>query len=479
MKKPPDIPELVASYIRRQGLFETREKILAAVSGGADSFCLLLVLQQLGYAPHVAHFDHRLRPESGRDADAVRRAAERLGLPFSLGQGDVPGHAVRNRMTMEEAARDLRYAFLLQTAKQAGQTAIATGHTMDDQAETVLMHLIRGTGLKGFGGIRPAGRIPVRGEKTADPAVRIVRPLLCLTHAQTMEYCAQSDWTPLEDPTNQDTVFTRNKIRRELIPLLEKFNASIVAALSRFAEVARVQDEFLEQTAAKLWDQSAGELAPGLLRYPLEDFRNEPLAIRQALVRRAVLRLTGTLEDLAFDQVDRVLDFVQSPSGPPRMDLALGVDVAVERDWLVFRHQADLPVVPEWEAAELPCPGSLSIHHPEWKIFISKPDRSEPSDPEPDADMWTVRIDADRIRLPLTLRKRKTGDKFHPQGMAVPQSLNDFLSSHHLPFSERDHWPLVCDADGIIWIPGYRLKNGIDGERGGRQRLMIHIERNG
>ncbi|MBN2085034.1 MAG: tRNA lysidine(34) synthetase TilS [Anaerolineales bacterium] len=479
MKKKSDVPEIVERFIRRHGLFDPREKILAAVSGGADSLCLLLVLHQLGYALHIGHFDHGLRPESGRDADAVRRAAERLGLPFSLGQGDVREHAGRNRMTMEEAARDLRYAFLLQTAKQAGLTAVATGHTMDDQAETVLMHLIRGSGLKGLGGIRPAGRIPVRGDKPVDAAICVVRPLLCLTHAQTAGYCAQADWTPLEDSTNQDTGFTRNKIRRELIPRLEEYNASIVDALSRFAEVARAQDDFLEQAAAKLWDQSAGELAPGLLRYPLESFRNEPLAVRQALLRRAVMRLTGTLEDLAFDQVDRVLDFVQDVSGPSRMDLALGVDVEVEKEWLVLRFQADLPAAPEWEALELPCPGSLSIHHPEWKFVLSETDRSELSDPEPDTDRWTVRIDADRIRLPLTIRKRKTGDKFHPLGMAAPQSLNDFLSSHHLTFSERDHWPLVCDADGIIWIPGYRLKNGIAGEKGSRRCLKVHVDRKG
>jgi tRNA(Ile)-lysidine synthase len=478
MKKSSDIPEIVGNYIRRISMLEPREKILAAVSGGADSLCLLLVLQRLGYSVHVAHFDHRLRPESGRDADTVRRAAERLGLPFKLGQGDVTEHAGRNRMTLEEAARDLRYDFLFQTAKEAGLTTVATGHTMDDQAETVLMHLIRGTGLKGFGGIRPEGKVPTRAGNTFDTSVRIVRPLLCLTHAQTGGYCAHEGWTPIEDPTNRDTVFTRNRIRRELIPLLEQYNPSIVDALARFAEVARAQDEYLEQCAGRLWDQSAGELAPGLLRYPLDSFRREPLAVRQALLRRAVWQLTGTLEDLAFRQVDRVLDFVQTPSGQPRMDLALGVEVAVERDWLVFRQHADLSAPPEWEAVEIPCPGSLAIHHPEWRIVTTLKDSSDPAlAGEPEANLWIARIEADRIRPPLILRKRKTGDKFHPEGMPGPVSLNEFLSSHHLPFSERDHWPLVCDADGIIWVPGYRLKNGISKNLGNGGILTIQVER--
>ena len=476
MKNPSDIPELVARYIRRKDLFKPGEKTLAAVSGGADSLCLALVLKQLGFDLQIAHFDHRLRPESAQDAEIVRRAAERLGIPFHLGQGDVPAHAGRNRMTVEEAARNLRYAFLLRTAKAENINAIATGHTMDDQVETVLMHLIRGSGLRGIGGIHPIGRVPFQPGKPADETVRVVRPLLCIAHTQTAGYCAQEGWTPLEDPSNQDTAFTRNRIRHELIPLLERYNTSIIDTLSRLAETAQVQDAYLTQTADLLWAQSAVELAPGLARFPLYAFRNEHEAVRQALLRRAVLHLEGTLEDLGYRQVERVLEFVQSLSGPHRMDLALGVDVSIEGDWIVFRSRA-VPEVPEWEGAELPCPGILAIHHPEWKIEATRMEQPGCAGLDLAADPWTVRIDPDRIRLPLTLRKRKAGDKFLPHGMPGQVSLNDFLSSHHLSFSERDHWPLVCDADGIIWIPGFRLKKGIDATDGSRGWWKIRIER--
>jgi tRNA(Ile)-lysidine synthase len=476
MKNPSDISEIVARYIRRKRLFEPGEKILAAVSGGADSLCLVLVLKQLGFGLHVAHFDHRLRPESARDAETVCRAAERLGLPFHLGQGDVTDHAGRNRMTVEEAARDMRYAFLLRTARNENLTAIATGHTMDDQAETVLMHLIRGSGLKGLGGIRPACRVPDASGKPGEEAVRIIRPFLCITHTQTAGYCAQEGWTPIEDPTNKDTAFTRNRIRHELIPLLQGYNTSVVDALSRLAETAQVQDDYLTQTADLLWTRSAVELAPGLVRFPLLTFQNEHEAVRQALLRRAVLQLKGTLEDLAYRQVERVLEFVQSSSGPHRMDLALGVEVSIENDWLVFRSREDAGA-PEWEGAELPCPGMLDIHHPEWRIEITKMEPPEHAGKNNAADPWTVQINPDRIRLPLTLRKRKAGDKFLPHGMPGQVSLNDFLSSHHLSFSERDHWPLVCDTDGIIWIPGFRLKKGIGAMDETRGCWKIRVER--
>ena len=476
MKNPPDVPEIVGSFIRRKNLFEPREKILAAVSGGADSLCLALVLKQLGFELQIAHFDHRLRPESERDAETVRRVAERLGLPFHIGRGDIPAHAGRNRMTMEEAGRDLRYAFLLQTAEKENIHTIAAGHTMDDQAETVLMHLIRGSGLKGLGGIRPVGRVPVQTGNPADESICIVRPLLCVTHKQTVGYCTQEGWTPLEDPTNRDTAFTRNRIRRELIPLLKGYNSSITGALSRLAELAQVQDAYLTQTAGLIWERLSVELAPGLVRFPVQTFRNEHAAVRQALIRRAVTHLEGALEDLAYRQVERVLEFVQSSSGPCRMDLALGVEVAIESDWLVFRSHA-VPAVSEWEGAELPCPGILSIHHPEWKIEVSLVESPDRAGTEVAADPWTIWIDPDRIRLPMVLRKRKPGDKFHPQGMPGNVSLSDFLSSHHLSFSERDHWPLVCDLDGIVWIPGFRVKKGIAATEESRRRLKILVER--
>jgi tRNA(Ile)-lysidine synthase len=479
MKNLPDIPKLVGSFIRRKDLFEPREQILAAVSGGADSLCLLLVLKALGYSLRVAHFDHHLRPESGRDAETVHRMADRLGLPFVLGQGDVAAHAALLRMTLEEAARDLRYKFLARVASDQECSAIATGHTMDDQAETLLMRLIRGTGTRGLGGIRPTRK------QTADPAdpdrrsIRIVRPLLCLTHAQTGGYCVTEGWTPIEDPTNQVAAVTRNRIRLELIPLLRTYNPSIVDGLSRLAEVAQAQDEFLEQTAGEIWDRQSVELAPGLIRLPLDIFRSEAAAVRLALFRQAVFHLTGGLEDLSYRQVERVLDLIQTSSARQRTDLALGVEVQIENGWLVFKKPASIPDRAEWEDLQLPCPGKISIHHPRWSFELVMMDALGLPEPDTRGDCWTSRIDPDRIHPPLFIRKRRRGEKFFPLGMAGPVSLDNFLASHHVPLSERDHWPLVCDQEEIIWIPGYRIRNGINPTENSHQILRVQVDRKG
>jgi tRNA(Ile)-lysidine synthase len=476
MKKRTDVPEIVERFLRRKNLVSPGEAVVSAVSGGADSLCMLLVLKELGYPLRVAHFDHRLRAESSRDSVKVRQIADRLGIPFTLGQGDVRLHADRNRMTLEEAARDLRYGFLVHTAMDSNASVIATGHTMNDQAETVLMHLIRGTGLRGLGGIRPVANAPGTPEGEGRSGIRIIRPLLCLMHKQAVEYCRQAGYQPIEDPSNEDTVFTRNRIRRDLIPHLETYNASIVDGLSRLADVARLQDEYVDQVAEDLWNRSAVEWAPGLVRLPNEVFKNAPAAIQQALARYAILRLTGRLDDLAYRHVTRILEFAGTPTDSLRMDLALGIKVSLENAWLVFQSPSRLAEATDWEAVELPVPGNLSIHNPDWKLELTLASGSELLVPESRQDRWTVWIDPDRIRMPLSLRKRRAGDSFYPLGMPCSVKLNDFLSSHHLPLSERNRWPLVCDANGIIWVPGFRVKEGISASEKSDRFLRIYVD---
>ncbi len=254
-----NVTNIVSEYIQDLHLLEPQEHVLAAVSGGADSLCLLLVLKELGFSVSVAHFDHGLRPESGRDAETVAGFARSLEADFHTERGDVRERAKQKRLSLEEAARNLRYDFLLRTAAACRASVIAVGHTADDQAETVLMHLMRGSGLQGLRGIHPESKL--RGE-------RLVRPLLRLSHAQTVEYCREAGWQPLEDPTNQDPSFARNRIRRELIPHLRKYNAQIVPILCRLSEIAAAQTELLDQAADDFWKRVLPSKEPGVVRIP-------------------------------------------------------------------------------------------------------------------------------------------------------------------------------------------------------------------
>jgi tRNA(Ile)-lysidine synthase len=479
MKRPVDVLETVKEYIRREDLLGSGERVLAAVSGGADSLCLLLVLKELGYPLSVGHFDHGLRPESGREMETMRRAAERLGLSFFAGSADVRRSAAESRTNLEEAARHLRYDFLARTARANAIPAVAVGHTKDDQAETVLMHLIRGAGLRGLGGIRPAAEIPAPPDTTAEGKIRLVRPLLCLTHAQAVEFCRSAGWTPLQDPSNRDLSFTRNRVRSELIPLLERYNSSITDVLSRLAAMARVQDDYLEGMADGIWKSSACVEEPGCIRIRRVDFAKAPPAVRQVLVRRAVREVKGGLTDLAYRHVIQLTEFVEKPAASKRIDLALGVDASLEGDWLVLRAASRTSSEPDWDGREIAVPGIISLHRPGWRLEASLVDATDIPAPDAPRNRWTVWVDFDRIQPPLRLRRRRTGDRFLPQGMTCPVRLSDFLASHHLPLRRRDCWPLVCDAEGIVWVPGYRLREGVAPSRGTTHCVKIHIDQPG
>ena len=463
-----NVTEIVLGYIQEHHLLEPQETVLAAVSGGSDSLCLLLVLKELGFTVRVAHFDHGLRPESERDAETVQRLAQTLGIDFHGERGDVRLRAKQKRMTLEEAARDLRYDFLLRTAADCRVPAIAIGHTADDQAETVLMHLMRGSGLQGLRGIRP---------ETFSRGLRIIRPLLRLTHAQTVEYCRQAGWQPLEDPSNQDLSFARNRIRRELIPQLREYNHQIVPVLCRLSEIAAAQTELLDRATDDFFHRFLLPVEPGVVRIMRDEFNQIPLAVRQAVIRRAVGEIAGTLSDLAYRHVNRAIEFSLTPSSTHRMNLALGIDVSIEKQSLVLRKRGAAPTSPEWEKAPLPVPGEVSIRRPDWKFHIARKEFSGLPSADAGKDPWTIRMDADKIRLPLFLRKREPGDRFFPAGMPGTVRLNDFLATHHLPRAERDCWPMVCDGNGILWIPGYRLREGAASSGESGDCMEIRVER--
>jgi tRNA(Ile)-lysidine synthase len=472
-----NVPAIVRKYIGQLNLLDPQETVLAAVSGGADSLCLLLVMKELGFSVCVAHFNHGLRPESARDSETVRRFAEKLKIPCYVGRGEVREHAVHNHMTVEEAARELRYDFLFRTASDCQTTVVATGHTMDDQAETVLMHLVRGSGLDGLRGIRPGQRASENWKRTITENIRIVRPLLCLTHSQTVEYCREKGWQPLEDPSNQDPSFARNRIRWELLPELRAYNPEIVSILCRLSDIAATHAEFVEGVVQDFWSRSVRGEEPSLIRIPRDEFNRSPLAVRQGLVRRAVREINGSLRDLDYRHVSRVIEFCLTPTSTRRMNLALGIDASIESGSLVFSKHEGIPSVPEWENLPLPIPGSVSIRRPNWEIRLASLEGSDPSLWNEPKDPWMARIDADRIHLPLRLRERATGDRFFPAGMSGPVKLCDFLASHHLPARERDRWPLVCDGDGILWIPGFRIREGAALSKTSVRCVEIRVEK--
>ncbi|MEX1255097.1 MAG: tRNA lysidine(34) synthetase TilS [Dehalococcoidia bacterium] len=440
----------VRRFIREGALIRPGDRVLAGVSGGPDSTCLLLTLaalrRSLGFDLHVAHFDHQLRgPRAAeREERFVRSLCQALAAPLVSGAGDVRAHARGYHQSVEEAARELRYRFLAQAARDGGCAIVAVGHTRDDQAETVLLHIVRGSGLRGLAAMAAASAWPTgRGRNTP----RLVRPLLALSRDDTEACCREAGVEPLHDPSNRSQAHLRNRVRSELLPLLRDYNPRIEDALVRLAGAASSDIEALEALAA---EALAGEAArDGTVRLDRKRLAALPEALGRHAVRLAVARLLGDRRNLSDRHVQAVLRAAEGPAGT-RLDLPRGLCVEVRRASVVISPRAAPEALPANELA-LPVPGIVSFGL--WRIEAELLHRAPSRLPD---DPLTAYLDADACGASLSIRTRRPGDRFQSLGLGSPKKLQDFFVDAHVPRSERDGVPLVCGERGIAWVVGLR-----------------------
>ncbi|MDD8027003.1 MAG: tRNA lysidine(34) synthetase TilS, partial [Acidobacteriota bacterium] len=286
------------AFVLEQGLIRPGEIVLVACSGGPDSMTLLHLCLELGadegFSTAVAHFNHGLRPRAGADERFVERAALALGLPYFAGRADVRSLARARGLGLEEAGRLARYVFLERAAAEAGAARIATGHTMNDQAETVLLRLLRGTGPWGLAGI-PAKR-----------ALSIVRPLLTIERDDVLSYLADRGIAYRRDETNRDTEILRNRIRHELIPHLEnRYEPAVVHSLARLARIAADEEDWLDATAAARIKKMLGG-TPSAPTLDAAALRRQPPALARRIVRAYIKTLKGDLRDVSFDDIEAI-----------------------------------------------------------------------------------------------------------------------------------------------------------------------------
>lgn len=289
--------ETVRAFGRKEKLWKTGDRLLCAVSGGPDSLALFLALSALSKTEKFSVFcctvNHHLRPEAEEETAFVSRVAAGLGIPCRVEQADVPAYRKARGGSVETAARTLRYEALGRAAEIFHCDAVALAHHRDDQAETVLLHLLRGSGMTGL-----CGMAPKRG--------RFIRPFLCVTKKEIGEFLKLFPYTPCRDPTNDEKDATRNRVRLELLPMLAAYNPRITDALCRTAETLAVDDKYLE-TAAETAETVLRE-EKGCLCVGREAFRNFPKAVGRRLLRRIWRRLSGRVPE--HDAMGRLLDFL-------------------------------------------------------------------------------------------------------------------------------------------------------------------------
>lgn len=426
----PVIEDKVCSALRCAGVNETTH-LLAAVSGGADSVALLRLLQgfwSCGYigALSAAHFHHGIRKE-GADADEafVRALCEEAGIPFFTGHGDVPEYAAQHDQTMEEAARNARYAFLRETKQICGADYIVTAHTMNDQAETVLLHILRGSGVGGLCGMRTQ-------------AGDVLRPMLAVQRQDIEAYLSAAGQPYQTDESNASLAYTRNRVRIELLPMLaERFNPAVIPALSRLAGYAQTDEDYLNALAEDALDRAQSRQ---------DAYRREALlALPQALRMRA-LRLALARVDALFDVEQASLCRLESMlSGRTGSIMALPNEkwAQVSYNDICF---GTLPK--ESEAFSVPFCWDGETITPLGSFFTSRVSVRQ------DGDKNRIAFfDMEKLPRSLVVRSRQPQDRIQPLGMQGKKKLKDYFIDHKLPRWQRV-LPLLCSENDVLFVPG-------------------------
>jgi tRNA(Ile)-lysidine synthase len=407
------LPRRVATAISLHRIFEPGERVVVAVSGGPDSLALLSVLREivpvLPLHLTVAHFDHAWRPTSQNDTSFVQSLAATWGFDFHTAR------AADGMPRTETAARTARYGFLRQTAIATNSSAIALGHTQDDQIETLLLHLLRGSGSRGLSAMRRRVR-------------DLARPLLDISRRDIEAYLAQVHLTPLRDPSNDDPRFTRNRLRQQLLPAIDAFDPAARALLARTADILGEEDRFLETQIAEL---------PADVARDRQAFARLP----PALQRRAIRRLVPAAKFLDVEARRRALEGRRSD--PP--------GASPEADPTAARNPGLLP--------------QLVV-----KACSCDPAGFRAKDP-------VGHLDADLVRPPLSVATRRPGDRMRPLGLSQPKRLQDILVDARVPRHIRDSLPVVSDSQEIVWVPGVTVAETKRVTPATRRQLHLEMER--
>jgi tRNA(Ile)-lysidine synthase len=455
----------VIATIRAHDMAARGDLVLVAVSGGPDSTALLHALAQLqtvlGIRLRAAHVHHGIRgKEADLDAAAARALARGLVIPSNLRRVDAPAHARASGLSLETAARELRYAALAAIARRCRADRIATGHTMDDQAETVLLNLLRGAGPRGLAGIPP-----VRD--------RIIRPLLDLRRADVTRYCQANDLVYRVDHSNVDLSHTRNRLRHEIIPALERVQPAIVPQLARLAGIMRAEDEFMSKQAEAAFP-AVGKASEQQIALRLDPFAALAPALQRRLVRQAVAKVKGDELDLELERVEAVVRLALSGRTAAVVELPGGLQARRSYHELLIGQatpaaahasQSNKPIRGQWE---LPVPGEVCISELGVRL-VARLSRSRKLPAKPTAAL----LDADTIQAPLLVRGRRPGDRFRPSGMSASVKLQDFFVNMKVPRADRDQVALVLSGNQIVWVVGHRVGDDFKVTAGTRRTVRL------
>ena len=442
----------MTAFIKEQHLIAKEEPLVVAVSGGPDSVCLLHLLanlRELELNLHVAHLNHGLRPEAGEDASYVASLSKRLGLPATIETRDVKSYQKKHRQTLEEAAREVRYQFLSDVARSIGASRVAVAHTRDDHIETILIHIVRGSGTRGLKGLEPISKL--RCEDGQE--ITVVRPLLEIDRRQTLDYCSENQLRPRLDASNLSLSPLRNRLRHQIIPLLKSYNPAVGEALVRLGKIAGDDAAYLARETARLWPAIAEE-SNGCIALDRKQFDQLEVVPQRYLLRLALKQMVGELKDIENRHLEELMKKVTGQPAGKKINLPYGVIFLGDYDcYRFFREIPDIASYAILQGETAPTiPGTTRFSGWQFTASVITPKQMRVVE-----DPFTAFFDFDRTSSDLLIRGRRRGDRFEPLGLGAIKKVGEFMISTKIPSYLRDRVPLIVSSKSIIWLVGYRI----------------------
>ncbi len=461
--------KILAKTIAQYAMFEKDDRVLIGVSGGPDSIALLHLLIRL--APRhllklgVAHLNHNLRGYmSDNDAAFVSSHAKSVGLKCYCRKEDIRIYQRRQKLSLEHAARRVRYRFLIRTAEEKGFNKIALAHHYDDNAELILMNLLRGSGPLGLSGIPPV-------RNAAGPKIKIVRPIIDVSKKVILDYLDELHLPYITDVSNADTKYQRNRIRHHLIPLLQaSYNPSVTQTLNQLANITRTEEDWIERQMAPFFKKAVIAQSHSSITFSVLKLLANHLAVIRRIIRRAIYNIKGDSKRITYTHIALVIQLLKDGPVIGSVDLPDRIRVWRNNDNLGFtQEKTDLrrqkpstaniktPVFTYSIAKpENPCCFSLTIGEISMRLQFSYfPIKQKSPYITPNSNIAC--LDSDTLCFPLTLRNRQSGDRFRPLGMTGSQKLTKFFNCQKIELVRRINCPVLLSGNTIAWVIGHRI----------------------
>lgn len=447
-----DLLDRFENYIKNEGLVEKGDSIFLGVSGGPDSLTMLDLFSRIRYKYGleilVFHLNHMFRKEAEEEAQFVRRMSEKYGLEVIVEEFNVPEFIRKYSYSPEEGARIVRFDLLAYWAEKYNIKKLALAHNKDDLVETVFLNLFRGTGLKGLRGIMP---------RTSKGDLVIIHPLLDFYREEIESYCRYRKLNPCHDPSNREIIYTRNKIRNIIIPLIEKeINPALKEAVSRMAANIREEELFLAETGRKQFQNCLLKRDKGKIILSIKTLNEESKAIRRRIIWNAIQELRGDTADFYRVHYQIIEELIVSGQTGKTLVLKDNIQVRSSYDYLIFEQKEEYSKADDF-SFELDIPGSV-----QWGDFIIETEVfwKDNDWQKLTGDKNICICDFDKVKGPLIVRNRRKGDYFYPFGMNNSKKIKDFFIDEKIALDERDKIPIITDQEGnVIWIAGYRADN--------------------